>query len=106
MQSQTVILDRDHLARQTMEDEDLQREVLQLFTDQMVLKLGQLDVGVVDRKEYAHSIKGAAKGIGAWQVAHAAEALEAGKGDTQNLVQALRLAVDETLLEIRSILNT
>jgi len=72
-------VDLVHLARYTMGDEALEREVLQLFRDHSVTQLEQLDAAVGDRKrwhEATHGIKGAARGVGAWALATAAEVAE------------------------------
>jgi HPt (histidine-containing phosphotransfer) domain-containing protein len=75
-------IDRAHLARMTHGERDLEREVLQLYTTQADLLLsrmrleppGQLPSAAV--AALAHTLKGSSRGIGAWQVAAAAEALE------------------------------
>lgn len=71
-------VDLVHLSRFTLGSRDLEREVLQLFRVQSRLYLDRLrDAG--DRAAWriaAHTIKGSARGIGAWAVAQAAEAAE------------------------------
>lgn len=71
-------IDLDHLARQTLGDVSLRREVLELFVSEMAAARTRL-VGIMadDRAELAHRIKGAARGIGANTVAESAAALEA-----------------------------
>ncbi|WP_248306884.1 Hpt domain-containing protein [Bosea sp. AAP35] len=74
---QTAI-DLDHLARQTGGDQELERELLALFAQQCVRQLRSIhqapDAG--SRMDAAHTLKGAALAIGAWQVADAADAIE------------------------------
>ncbi len=73
-----VPLDLAHLARQSMEDREIEREVLALFVGQSMLaadEIGRATPG--ERRRIAHAIKGAARGVGAFGVADAAEALEA-----------------------------
>jgi HPt (histidine-containing phosphotransfer) domain-containing protein len=71
-------IDLVHLARMTLGERSLEREVLQLFDRQSTLLLARMrsaaPAGVLT---LAHTLKGSARGIGAWRVARAAEALEA-----------------------------
>jgi len=71
-------IDLVHLARYTMDDRDLEREVLNLFRKQSVLYLDRLRKAesAADWSEAAHTLKGSARGIGAWAVARAAQAAE------------------------------
>lgn len=80
--SRTATADRPvdlvHLARHTLGDRNLEREVLQLFCRQSVIYLDRLKQAraSTSRVEAAHTIKGSAKGIGAWTVAELAQAVE------------------------------
>lgn len=71
-------VDLAHLARHTMEDRDLEREVLQMFVVQSQVYLIRLkDARTADTwRDAAHTIKGAARGIGAWPVAELADDAE------------------------------
>jgi HPt (histidine-containing phosphotransfer) domain-containing protein len=71
-------IDLDHLARQTGGDHDLERELLALFAQQCVRHLRAIHQSqdVRARLDAAHTLKGAARAIGAWQVADAADAIE------------------------------
>ncbi len=73
-----VPVDLAHLARHTFGDRGLQQEVLALFENQSAIWMERLkragDAG--EMSEAAHSLKGSARGIGAWQVAELAERLE------------------------------
>lgn len=71
-------VDLVHLARMTMGDRSLEREVLGLFRSQASLCLARLrkaedEVAFI---EAAHAIKGSARGIGAWRVADIAATLQ------------------------------
>lgn len=99
-------IDLEHLARQTMSDADLQRDILLIFRDQVASKLDGLDVASPDLKAQAHSIKGSAKGIGAFEVAEFAELLEKGEGDMAEQIARLKNAVHAALDEIDHILLT
>ena len=72
-------LDRLHLARQTLGDSELEREILVLFRRQSDLMLSRLIEArdAEERRSAAHTLKGSARAIGAWQVAEAAAAIEA-----------------------------
>ncbi len=71
-------IDFEHLFRMTLGDQALQREVLQLFDRQADMLLARIQASDASAAAgLAHILKGSARGIGAWQVATAAEAMEA-----------------------------
>lgn len=99
-------VDFGHLARQTFGSRDLQVEVLGLFLDQSIALLDRMRTGAdpVQRFRAAHTIKGSARGIGAWRVARLAEAVEnADKmpGDAARMLAELAAAIDEANGAIR-----
>jgi HPt (histidine-containing phosphotransfer) domain-containing protein len=70
-------LDTAHLERMTLGDRRLEREVLELFLRQTTIMLGRIiDATPPLAGAAAHTLKGSARGIGAWRVARAAELLE------------------------------
>src|SRR5947208_17099569 len=70
-------IDLVHLARTTLGDRGLEREVLQLFDRQSTLLIARMrSAAPAGIATLAHTLKGSARGIGAWRVARAAEALE------------------------------
>lgn len=71
-------VDLVHLCGMTMGDRDLEAEVLSIFLSQsaIYLKAWHAAKDARGRKQAAHSLKGAARGIGAWNLAHLAEAAE------------------------------
>lgn len=72
-------VDRKHLARHTFGDRELEHEVLELFLGQSQLYLERLRQAA-DGESWrmaAHTLKGSARGIGAWGVAERAEDAEA-----------------------------
>lgn len=86
-------LDLVHLARMTLGDRVLEREVLQLFdrqADMLVVRIQQAARAGISAA--AHTLKGSARGIGAWGVARAAEAVElaAGNAAERELEAAIR----------------
>ena len=72
------ILDRAYLARFTLGNEMLEREVLGLFADQAPAYLARMQAAAtqVDWREAAHTLKGSAAAVGAVKVARLAEAIE------------------------------
>jgi HPt (histidine-containing phosphotransfer) domain-containing protein len=102
-QKQSVI-DDHHLARMTLGDRSLEREVLEIFARQTVLTLGRLAGADPARAAaVAHTLKGSACGIGAWRVARAAEQLEqaaTGKGDDEAIRDAIA-QLDAASIEVR-----
>jgi HPt (histidine-containing phosphotransfer) domain-containing protein len=72
-----TVLDMVHLARMTLGDKSLEGEVLTLFERQATVLLAHMqDATPVAAAAFAHTLKGSARGIGAWGVAAAAEAVE------------------------------
>jgi len=87
-----TVIDESHLGRMTLGDRRLEREVLELFLRQTTIMLDRI-VGAEPplAAAAAHTLKGSARGIGAWRVARAAETLEhaAGGADGCDLDGAL-----------------
>jgi HPt (histidine-containing phosphotransfer) domain-containing protein len=103
-------VDLAHLARQTMGNRDLEREVLHLFIGQSERILARLADPAQDRAQAAHMLLGSARGIGAHGVAAAAEAVEtAARRDPAAAVdaeiEALRWAVEAANRFIRSLVR-
>ncbi len=105
-------IDHAHLARMTHGERDLEREVLHLYATQADLLLnrmlaepkGRLSVAAV--AALAHTLSGSSRGIGAWEVAAAAAALEADVAQGREiassmarLAQAIR-AVQDAIAEV------
>lgn len=79
-------IDLSHLARQTMDDPELQREVLGIFVRQAQLAREDLRAASgEDRKRFAHKLKGAAQAVGAFAVAECAMRLMEDPADTAAL---------------------
>jgi HPt (histidine-containing phosphotransfer) domain-containing protein len=75
-------IDLQHFEAATFGDRELQREVLELFEGQAVKLLETIRKAPGKaRAEAAHALKGAARGIGAFAVADAAEKIEQGEPD-------------------------
>jgi HPt (histidine-containing phosphotransfer) domain-containing protein len=69
-------IDLAHLARMSLGDADLEREVLSLFAEQSAKLIGALSALPRDGHELAHKLKGSARAIGAFAVADASARLE------------------------------
>ena len=96
-------IDRAHLARQTMEDTALQKEILSIFSDQMTKQLAVLDPLSDDFASRVHSMKGSAKGVGS--IVKAAETLEMTDADRLEKLKIFKLAVEEALVEVQEMLK-
>lgn len=108
-------IDRRHLTQMTFGEQSLEREVLELFDRQAAMLIGRMRgvegamVAGAVAAAMAHTLKGSARGIGAWRVAEAAEAVEiAATGPKPMLVAGIeRLdgAVAEARVEIAGLLR-
>lgn len=102
------LIDRDHLFRMTLGDHGLEREVLALFERQVELlmaRMGSVESSAV--AALAHTLKGSARGVGAWPMARAAEAVEtAAPAARAAAVAALAAAAQDTRATIAEILRT
>jgi HPt (histidine-containing phosphotransfer) domain-containing protein len=74
---ENVTLDEDHLRGYTGGDPEFARDVLKIFADNAPDYLETLKAADVESwRASAHKLKGAARGIGAWRLARAAERAE------------------------------
>ncbi|HEX4118136.1 MAG TPA: Hpt domain-containing protein [Rhizomicrobium sp.] len=74
-------IDLEHLARYTGGEKALNSEVLRLFDDQITVMVGELHTLLASRdakrwREVAHTIKGAARGVGAFSMGDLAASAE------------------------------
>jgi len=101
-------IDLHHLARMTLGERSLEREVLSLFNRQaeiLLVRISQAAPPVVAAA--AHTLKGSATGIGAWRVASAAQTVErAQPGDLGAAVAMLTAAIQEARTAIAALLRT
>jgi HPt (histidine-containing phosphotransfer) domain-containing protein len=86
-------IDIEHLARMTLGERELEREVLTLFAQQSADLLVRLEKLPREGASLAHTLKGSARGIGAFAVADAADRLE------QNLRQGLPVTAEVAALQ-------
>ena len=102
-------VDVAHLARMTLGERSLEIQVLELFDRQAELLLARMrEVAPSGVAGLAHTLVGSARGIGAWRVAAAAEALEravAEGGELAPAIERLDAAVGEARLAICAMLR-
>ncbi|MCT4657277.1 MAG: Hpt domain-containing protein [Cohaesibacter sp.] len=93
------VIDLEHLNRQTLGDRDISVEILRLFVQQMDATLGGLSFEDEDLTDQVHTLKGSARGIGAWQLATIAERFakpqDCREEDLDDLVAAIQVAKNE-----------
>lgn len=94
-------IDMAHLARMTLGDERLTREVLTMFAAQALRLVGTLAALPPEAGALAHTLKGSARAIGAFAVADAAAALEAALEKGEDPARAL-LVLDDLVAQARS----
>jgi HPt (histidine-containing phosphotransfer) domain-containing protein len=110
MPAAAAAIDQDQLKRMTFGDRSLERELLQLFDRQAEILMARMrasDAAAV--ATLAHTLKGSASGIGAGNVAQAAEAAELAAERSPAEIGAaltgLANAVDETRALIAELLR-
>ena len=104
-------IDRTHLARMTLGEKSLEAEVLALFDRQADLLLARMtDAPPTAVATFAHTLRGSAQGIGVWQVAAAAAAVEraasgSDRADLADAVKQLAAAIGEARAAIAALLR-
>jgi len=108
-----AVIDEDHLARMTLGDRGLEREVLEIFVRQTVIMLERIaKADPALAAAAAHTLSGSASGIGASRVAQAAERLEhaarakASVAEFDGAVEALKAATVEASAAIAARLGS
>ncbi|MCC6779341.1 MAG: Hpt domain-containing protein [Hyphomicrobiales bacterium] len=101
-------IDLPHLRRMTLGERSLEAEVLALFNRQAGMLLARMRSGPPAAvAACAHTLKGAALGVGAWCVADACRAVEASAADEIAFsVERLAVAIDEARTAIEQVLVT
>jgi hypothetical protein len=107
VEADEAAIDLKHLFRMTLGDHGLEREVLALFDRQIDMLIGRMsEVEPSCVSALAHTLKGSARGVGAWPMARAAEAVEAAElTELAPAVAALAVAACETRAAIADILR-
>lgn len=90
-------IDLVHLTRQTLGNRSLEKEILALFVRQsrQIIERLRRSVCPRERGDLAHTLKGSARAVGAWRVAHVAEAVEAAGTDLTAELLHLERSVEE-----------
>lgn len=109
--AEAAFIDLDHLDRYTAGDKFLRDEILGIFEEQAKSWTALLDPKSDDRtwKDAAHALKGASRGIGAWDVGSLCERAEAYIGDNRDeekrmeVLSEIRAQVKQTIEEVRSL---
>jgi HPt (histidine-containing phosphotransfer) domain-containing protein len=103
-------IDFEHLSKMTLGERSLEREVLELFDQQATMLTGRMrEAAPAVIAASAHTLKGSARGIGAWRVARAAEAVERAACNQTRLklaVGRLGASVSEAKAVIAEVLRT
>ncbi len=104
------MIDLEHLDRYVSGDNALRDEILQIFVEQADMWVSLLDPEAGDRewRDTAHALKGASRGVGAWDVGDLCERAEKfisindfTREDRYTLLAELREKVHETVTEVR-----
>ena len=92
----------------TMDDADLQREVVGLFVDQVddtCARLGEGSISADDRKFLGHNLRGAAAAVGALHIEELAKSWENVSYDLAVLRELLQQAKDAFLAKARPFIS-
>ena len=101
-------IDLAHLARMTLGDAALERQVLVMFASQSGSVIEELAALPAEAGALAHTLKGSARAIGAFRVADCAEALEAAIRQGENCAKCqieLKVAVADARAAIDTLLQ-
>lgn len=111
--SGTAPIDLAHLGRYTLGDPELEREVLDLFADQMPVTIDALKKASSDKdwQMAAHTLKGSSRAVGAWRLAELALQAERIGGiydreDAAEIVQQIEAAAAEAAVYIRGLAHS
>jgi len=104
------IIDLAHLGRMTLGERSLEAEVLALFHRQASMLFARMrSASPSAAAAFAHTLKGSARGVGAWRVGDAAQAVEAATcstlpADLAQAVEHLAVAIGEAQAAIEKLL--
>ena len=104
-----ALIDLDHLDRYVAGDRALRDEVLGIFEEQAAMWTRMLDPRAEDKawRDAAHALKGASRGVGAWNIGDTCQAAETLIGDARDeearaaTLAELRAQVERTVAEVR-----
>ena len=103
------LIDLDHLDRYVAGDRSLRDEILGIFEEQAEMWTRMLDPGADDQawRDAAHALKGASRGVGAWEIGDTCQAAEKLIGEARDeavrhaMLRDLKAQVDATIAEVR-----
>ncbi len=103
-------IDFDHLSRYTMNNNELEQEILHLFCNQCDDYLSRLKGALENPEEWkqaTHALKGSSRGVGAWRVAAETQAAELMVGDALYIdrvssIHAIAYAIDEVNVFVKA----
>lgn len=106
---QQAMIDVKHLDRYVAGDKALRDEILAIYEEQVETWVSMLDPQAEDMvwRDAAHALKGASRGVGAWELGElcaAAEEMIGEKASTQartDIVARLRQTLHSTIDEVR-----
>ncbi len=110
-----ALIDLNHLDRYVAGDRILRDEILGIFEEQAEMWIRMLDPNQEDAawKDAAHALKGASRGVGAWDVGDLCQDAEMLVGDERRdlvkrslLLEDLRAKVLETVEEVKRLRNS
>ena len=108
--SNAALIDLEHLDRYVSGDAALRDEILSIFEEQAGMWTRMLDPNAEDAawKDAAHALKGASRGVGAWDVGDICAEAEKLIGHERRdavrrsvILEELRQKVRETVAEVR-----
>ncbi len=98
-------IDLAHLARMTLGDAALERQVLGMFASQSANLIEKLAALPAEAGALAHTLKGSARAIGAFRVAECAEALEAAIRQGENPAKC-QIELKAAVADVRAAIDT
>lgn len=101
-------IDLVHLSTYTLGNRSLETELLGLFRTQADLYISRLEAATSadEWKNTAHSLKGSAKGLGAWTVAMLAEKAEAAAGADATTRRAMLGDISDALSAVKHFIDS
>ena len=107
--AQRDLIDLEHLDRYVAGDRSLRDEILGIFEEQAEMWTRMLDPTAEDQawRDAAHALKGASRGVGAWDVGDTCQAAEKLIGTARDenvraaVLRDLQRQVSETVAEVR-----
>jgi HPt (histidine-containing phosphotransfer) domain-containing protein len=109
LDAHSVPVDRCHLARYTLGDPSLEKEVLGLFLAKVPLTIESLKFASTDKDWHmaAHALKGSARAVGAWKLARLAQQAERfGRNGEGGLSGGIVSRIEDAAFEVESYLAT